>query len=147
MADTAAADARTAPDASTMQGVIPYLSFDGRAGEAADFYARAFGAQDIGRMPMPEDPDRLMHAQVVINGGALMMTDHRHPHNAGAPPLAVGHLQLVVADGQAWFDRAVAAGCTVAVPFSRQDWGDDWGMVTDPFGIAWAILQPGPDMV
>lgn len=137
---------RTRPEDEVMRGVIPYLSLDGRAVEAADFYARAFAAEDIGRMPMPDAPDRMMHLQVVINGGALMMTDHRQPHNAGTPPLQVGHLQLVVDDGRAWFDRAVAAGCSVYAPYERQPWGDDWGMVTDPFGIAWGILEPGPGM-
>ena len=54
-----------------------------------------------------------------------------------------GHLQLVVADGQAWWDRAVAAGCKVIAPYERQFWGDDWGLLEDPFGLKWAILQPG----
>ncbi|QYU67721.1 hypothetical protein J4558_22960 [Leptolyngbya sp. 15MV] len=41
--------------------------------------------------------------------------------------------------------RAVAAGCTVVVPYERKFWGDDWGLLVDPFGIKWGILQPGPD--
>ena len=51
-------------EARTMQGVIPYIGMNGRAAEAADFYARAFGARDLGRMPGEDDPSRLMHAQV-----------------------------------------------------------------------------------
>ncbi|MCC5969051.1 MAG: hypothetical protein JJU15_03820 [Pararhodobacter sp.] len=66
----------TLPDASVMQGVIPYIGYGGRANEAEDFYAKAFGASDLGRMPNPEAPESLMHAQIEINGGALMMTDH-----------------------------------------------------------------------
>jgi PhnB protein len=137
---------QTAPsiDPGVMNGVIPYLSLAGQAGAAADFYMRAFGARDLGRMAMPDDPSRIMHLQVEINGGVLMLTDHRMG-DAAEPALGHGHLQLVVADGRAWFDRAVAAGCTTEVPFARQDWGDDWGMVMDPFGIRWAILQPGPE--
>lgn len=73
MPDTATA---TRPDACVMRGVIPYLSLGGRAAEAADFYARAFGAADLGRMPDPDKPGEHMHVQVEINGGALMMTDH-----------------------------------------------------------------------
>lgn len=131
------------PDPRVMRGVIPYLSLEGKAAEAADFYIRAFGANDLGRMPFP-DRDGMMHLQLEINGGALMMTDMRQPHNAGVRPLAAGHLQLVVEDGQTWFDRAVAAGCTVEAPFERQPWGDDWGLLRDPFDIHWAVLQPGP---
>ncbi len=128
------------PDPSVMNGVIPYIDMRGQAGAAADFYIGAFGAIDIGRMP-GQTPGRLMHCQVEINGGALMMTDH----GEGAPQGGFGHLQLVVADGRAWWDRAIAAGCTEVMPFERQFWGDDWGLLRDPFGIQWAILQPGEE--
>lgn len=136
-------DDAIAVDAALMNGVIPYLSLAGRTAEAVGFYARAFGAVDLGQMADPGDPGQVMHAQVAVNGGVLMLTDHREGSRE-EDALGHGHLQLVVADGQAWFDRAVAAGCTVAVPFGRQDWGDDWGMVRDPFGLRWAVLQPGP---
>ncbi|WP_209427008.1 glyoxalase/bleomycin resistance/extradiol dioxygenase family protein [Pararhodobacter sp. SW119] len=135
----------TRPDASVMRGVIPYIGYGGRANEAADFYARAFGAIDLGRMPDGERPERLMHAQVEINGGALMMTDMGCEDVADPDRLNRAHMQLVVADGRAWWDRAVAAGCTVVMPYERQFWGDDWGLVEDPFGIQWAILQPGAE--
>lgn len=125
----------------TMQGVIPYLAFDGRAGEACDFYGRAFAAEDRGRMPRSDGRSGLMHAQVSINGGMLMLTDCTG--DGPAPSTSFGHLQLVVADGRAWWDRAVAAGCTVVMPYERQFWGDDWGLLQDPFGIKWAILQAG----
>jgi PhnB protein len=134
------------PEERVMQGVIPYLAMGGKAGEAADFYIRAFGAKDLGRMPL-ENGDGLMHAQVEINGGALMMTDFSMSSATDAPPMASGHLQLVVGDGQVWFDRAAAAGCTVLEPFGRQFWGDDWGLLQDPFGIKWAVLTPGPAQV
>lgn len=131
------------PEERVMMGVIPYLAMGGKAAAAADFYIRAFGARDLGRMPL-ENGAGLMHAQVEINGGALMMTDHSMSSATDAPPMASGHLQLVVGDGRMWFDRAVAAGCTVLEPFARQFWGDDWGLLQDPFGIKWAVLTPGP---
>jgi len=140
---TEASEAPAVPDASVMRGVIPYVGYGGRANEAADFYAKAFGATDFGRLPDPEDPTRLMHAQVGINGGSLMMTDHGGEDGAEPGRLNRAHLQLVVEDGRAWWDRALAAGCSVVMPYERQFWGDDWGMVEDPFGIQWAILQPG----
>jgi len=133
------ADSR--PDPSIMSGVIPYLSLAGRAAEALDFYARAFGGAELERMQDPQNPDKLMHCTTVINGRALMMTDYV----AGESPPArnFGHLQLLVSDGQVWWDRAVAAGCTIIDPFERQFWGDTFGILRDPFDIKWAILQPG----
>jgi PhnB protein len=131
------------PSAEVMRGVIPYLDLNGRAGEAADFYIRAFAAKDLGRMEDAENPGRHMHIQLEINGGALMLTDGMSSDPRPGPQGM--HLQLVVDDGQAWWDRAIAAGCTVAMPYERQFWGDDWGLMHDPFGVAWAVLQPGPE--
>ena len=129
------------PKASLMTGVIPYLSLAGRAAEALDFYALAFGAEVLDRMPDPVQPDRLMHCTAVIHGRAMMMTDFGD--GDAAPARNFGHLQLVVADGRGWWDRAVQAGCQVIDPFQRQFWGDDFGVLQDPFGFKWAILQPG----
>ena len=134
----------TQPDAAAMKGVIPYIGYGGRANEAADFYVEAFGATDFGRMPNPDNPARLMHAQLGVNGGSLMLTDHGCEEVTDPGPLGRAHMQLIVEDGRMWWDRARAAGCTVVMPYERQFWGDDWGLLEDRFGIQWAILQPGP---
>ena len=144
MSDTATYQAGTRPDPSVMRGVIPYLGFDGEAGAAADFYIRAFGARDLGRLPGEDDPSRLMHCQVEINGGALMMTDMRGPDEPVRKPQGF-HLQLVVDDGDLWWNRAVEAGCKVVMPFERMFWGDRWGLLEDPFGITWSVDEPGPE--
>ena len=128
-------------DARTMRGVIPYIGMNGKAGEAADFYARAFAARDLGRLPGEEDPSQLMHCQIEINGGALMMTDMRAPDEPARAPQGF-HLQLVVEDGDLWWNRAVGAGCTVTMPFEKMFWGDRWGLLTDPFGIMWSVDEP-----
>jgi PhnB protein len=113
---------------------------NGKAAEAADFYARAFAARDLGRLP-GEDSSQLMHCQIEINGGALMMTDMRAPDEPVREPQGI-HLQLVVEDGDLWWNRAVEAGCTVTMPFEKMFWGDRWGLLTDPFGILWAVDEP-----
>ncbi len=122
-----------------MTGVIPYLALGGRSAEASDFYCQAFGAEDGGRMPYPDGAPGLMHAQVLINGGMLMKTDQQG--DGSTPSTNFGHLQLVVSDGRMWWDRAVGADCSVLVPYERQPWEDDWGLLQDPFGLKWAIMQ------
>lgn len=122
-------------------GVVPYLSIEG-ASDAAAFYARAFGAKEIARMPA-EDGKRLMHCHLEINGGALMLADLFE--EMGAPPLqrsASYTMQLVVADGDAWWKRAIEAGCKEKLPFAVAPWGDKYGQLTDPFGVIWAINSP-----
>lgn len=140
------ADQLYRPEDRVMQGVIPYLCLAGQSGAAADFYIAAFAARDIGRMPMEGQAGQYMHLQLEINGGALMLTDYTEMSSVmgGESPIPRGHLQLVVPDGQAWWDRAVKAGCKVVAPYERQFWGDTWGLLTDPFGLKWAVLTPDP---
>jgi PhnB protein len=146
MTNDSSADQRYRPKDRIMQGVIPYICLAGQTGAAVDFYLRAFRAKDIGRMPMDGRPGQYMHAQVEINGGALMLTDETGMSSVEGmgPPMPNGHLQLVVPDGQVWWDRAVAAGCSIVAPFELQFWGDTWGLLSDPFGLKWAVLTPDP---
>lgn len=129
------------PACDVARGVVPYLGLGGRAGEAADFYIRAFGGRDLGRIADEDNPGRLMHAQVEINGGMLMLTDCRAEGEEAAPPRGF-HLQIVTSEAETWWERALAEGCRVKVPLEKQFWGDRWGMVEDPFGILWAVDEP-----
>jgi uncharacterized glyoxalase superfamily protein PhnB len=122
-------------------GVVPYLTVDG-AGEASAFYQKAFGAREIARMPA-RDGKRLMHCHLEINGGALMLSDN-FPE-MGLPPVQRSSsytMQLVVADGDAWWTRATLAGCTQKLPFEKAPWGDRYGQLVDPFGVTWALSSP-----
>jgi PhnB protein len=126
--------------ALSMQGVIPYIHVEG-AIEAVKFYERALGARELSRFPA-EDGKRLMNCQLEINGGPMMLMDAMPDHGFPFQPTHSVTLQLIVDDGQAWFDRAVAAGCTVLTPFQQMFWGDKWGAVIDPYQIRWAFDEP-----
>jgi PhnB protein len=126
--------------AVSMKGVIPYIQVEG-AMEAVKFYERAFGARELSRFAS-DDGKRLMNCQLEINGGPMMVMDAMPDHGFPFQPSNSFTLQLIVDDGQAWFDRAVAAGCTVFSPFQQMFWGDKWGAVVDPFQIHWGIDEP-----
>lgn len=118
-------------------GIVPYLMLPG-ADAAIDFYAKAFGASEVGnRARMPDG--RIMNARVDINGASLMLMDPMPDHGHPAVPPAAFNLHLQVDDADRWFDRAVAAGCSALKPVSLQFWGDRYGMVKDPFGVTWGI--------
>jgi uncharacterized glyoxalase superfamily protein PhnB len=52
--------------------IVPYLAV-ADAAAAIDFYKRAFGAEERMRVP---GPDRaVMHAEILVNGGLVMLTD------------------------------------------------------------------------
>lgn len=123
-----------------MGGVIPYLNVDG-ATAAVDFYKQAFGAIEHARLPA-DDGKRLMHCHLEINGGGLMVSDVFPEHGHPFTPSTCFTCQLVVGDGQAWWDRAVAAGAKVITPYEVMFWGDTWGQLEDPWGVRWAINCP-----
>lgn len=130
-----------APPRSLTAGVVPYLNIDG-ASEAAAFYGRAFGAKEIARMP-GQDGKRLMHCHLEINGGSLMLADN-FPE-MGFPPVQrtlSDVMHLIVEDGDAWWSRAIGAGCKQEMPFERAFWGDRYGVLSDPFGVRWALVEP-----
>ena len=54
-------------------GVVPYLQLDG-AVAAAEFYKKAFGAEEVARVPVDEK-GRTMHIHLYINGSSLMLSD------------------------------------------------------------------------
>jgi uncharacterized glyoxalase superfamily protein PhnB len=122
------------------RGVIPYIQVAGAAA-AVEFYKRAFGAKEVSRTAA-DDGKRLMNCQLEINGGLIMVMDEMPDHGFPFQPTHSITLQLMVPDGQGWFDRAVDAGCTVTTPFQKMFWGDLWGAVTDPFSIHWGIDEP-----
>jgi PhnB protein len=124
-------------------GLSPYLNVGGGGAAAAiDFWKKAFGATEVTRMPA-EDGKRLMHSHLIVNGSSLMAADYfpERGHPAKTPAGVTLHLQ--VTDARMWWDRAIAAGCTVAMPLETQFWGDIYGLVTDLFGFTWAIGQQG----
>ena len=123
----------------------PHLVVDD-AVAAIDFYVKAFGAEEIGRVPRPDG--KLVHAAVRINGFTVMFNDDfpemcggksMTPKSLGGTPVTI---HLTVTDVEASFQRAVAAGATVVAPLADMFWGDRYGIVADPFGHHWSLGQP-----
>lgn len=124
-------------------GVITYISVAGGVA-AIDFYKAAFGATEIVRNMAP-DGTRVMHARLGINNGMLMLSDDFPEYNGGQPfapqpgqPTGVT-IHLQVADCDALFHQAVAAGATPLMPPADMFWGDRYAQVKDPFGHRWSI--------
>jgi PhnB protein len=124
---------------------IPHLVV-GNAAAAIEFYKRAFGAEELARVPAPNS-NKLMHAMLAVNGGRLMLNDDFSAEMGEKPstPEALGGspvtLHMQVQDANASWQRALEAGATVIFPLKDQFWGDRYGVVRDPFGHKWSIGQ------
>lgn len=123
-------------------GLTPYLQVDG-AMKAAEFYGKAFGAETAYAVPQDEK-GRTMHVHLYVNGSSLMLADAYPEHGHAHEPAAGYTLQLHLGAGEvdAWWKRAVDAGCTVEMPLQEMFWGDRWGSLRDPFGVLWAMNAP-----
>jgi uncharacterized glyoxalase superfamily protein PhnB len=122
-----------------MTAVTPHIVCAG-AGEAIDFYKKAFGAVEEARLPGPDG--KLMHAMIRINGAAVMLVDENPQWGAFGPKALKGSpvtMHLYVEDVDAFVAKAVGAGATVAMPVQDMFWGDRYGLLTDPFGHSWSV--------
>jgi PhnB protein len=123
----------------------PHLVVDDAAA-AIDFYVKAFGATELGRVPHPDG--RLVHAALNLNGSTVMLNDDFPDFNEGksSTPKALGGtpvtIHLQVPDVESAFQRALDAGAVVVAPLEDQFWGDRYGVVRDPFGHHWSLGQP-----
>ena len=127
--------------------LTPHIVCAGAA-DAIDFYKRAFGAEEL--MRVPGEDGKLMHAAVSIDGAMLMLVDENRewgiqsPLSLGGSPVT---LHLSVPDADAAIARAEAAGATVVMAAHDAFWGDRYGLVKDPFGHSWSVAHPLRDTV
>jgi PhnB protein len=124
----------------------PYLNFNGTAEKAIKLYEGALGARvesiqrygDVKEMNTPpEHRSRVMHAELRIDEGAIMMSD-----SPAGMPVSGGnnvHVALDFSDPGEMSKKfdALAAGGTVVMPLQDTFWGAKFGMLTDAYGINW----------
>jgi PhnB protein len=121
--------------------ITPHIVVQG-AERAASFYRDAFGAREITRIPTPDG--RLMSVQLRVGQSVLHLADEFPEMGVLAPPTIGGTpvvLGLQVADADAVFAQAVAAGAEVRQPLQDVFWGDRHGQLDDPFGHRWNVSQ------
>jgi PhnB protein len=119
--------------------VTPYLALrDARA--AIDFYTRAFGAELVLKLDMPDGA--IAHAEIRIGDSVLMLAEenaewgNRSPPSFGGSPVS---MMIYVPDVDAAFARALEAGATRVRPVEDQFYGDRSGTLADPYGYQWTL--------
>lgn len=135
------------PVPEAYRSVTPYLCVDGAAA-AIDFYKRAFAAEELFRLAMPDG--RVGHAELRIGDTPVMLADaceegpSRSPRTLGGT--SVG-LHLYVEDVDTVFRRTVEAGARVIRPLQDQFYGDRTGTVEDPYGHVWFLASHREDLL
>ena len=112
------------------------------ADAAADWYAHAFGARELSRIPLPGG--RVMSVVLAV-GDSRVHVGSEFPEAGILSPLSIGGtpvvLQITTDDADALWQQACDAGATVVHELADQFWGERHGQLTDPFGHRWNIAQ------
>jgi PhnB protein len=118
------------------------------ATEAIEFYKKAFGAEELCRLPGP-DGKSIMHAALQIGDSRLFLASEfpqmgaRGPEAIGGTPVTI---HIYVKDVDTVFNQAVAAGAKVRMPLDNAFWGDRYGQLIDPFGHQWSLATHKEDL-
>jgi PhnB protein len=124
------------------ENLIPHLVCS-PCSKAIEFYKKAFGAEEIHRMPSPDG--RIMHAAIRIGKSFVFLVDDFPEYCDGKSSTATAltgtpvTIHQYVEDCDAAIKRATDAGASVTMPPADMFWGDRYGQVTDPFGHKWSF--------
>jgi len=127
--------------------VAPYLTVTPAAAAIA-FYASAFGAVQKALMPAL-DGMRIMHCELEINGGTVMLSDAFPEMNKTRPPVpndyATVSISLELPSAAAVDDtaaRCASLGATTEMGPVNSFWGTRFAVIRDPFGHRWMLNGP-----
>jgi PhnB protein len=124
----------------------PYITFDGNAREAMEFYHSIFGGDlrintfgEFGNSD-PAIADKVMHAMITSPKGYMLMASDGAP---GTSPNVGTNISISLSGdpGEGLEDvwDKLADGGTVHMPLEKQMWGDVFGQLTDKYGIQWMV--------
>ena len=137
--------------------LTPYLSFGGNTREAFAFYEEALGAKIEAMISYADMPastnasegcadgsapsgDGIMHACLALPGGAMLFAGDTPP---GMPYEGIKGAMLALqydsVDEAHGAFHALLPGGQVTMPLAPTFWAKTFGMLTDRFGVSWAV--------
>jgi PhnB protein len=132
-----------------MQSTLnPYISFEGNARAAMEFYHTVFGGElklstfaEMGGAPEGVDPSKIMHSVLhADNGITIMAADSA----TGMREFIAGTNMSLSLSGDneeeltSYYNK-LADGGQVQSPLKKESWGDTFGMCVDKFGTFWMV--------
>ena len=137
-----------------MQGITPYLTFDGNGTEALQFYCKAldgiilfqqsFGDSPMGAQTPDEFKNRLMHATVQCDAGSFMASDGPPGHALKSGNTVSLSLNFDSVEKLEKAFNGLAEGGTVTMPAQETFWAHRFGMLIDKYGFQWMVNMDKP---
>ena len=125
----------------------PYISFNGNARQAMEFYKGVFGGKldlnTYAEAQMSQDPseaNKIMHSVLEADNGITFMgsdTPNGMEHRTGGN-VSVSLSGTDEAELRGYWNK-LADGATINMPLEKAPWGDAFGMLTDKFGVDWMV--------
>lgn len=125
-----------APEGYT--SVAPWVVTDD-TGAFLDFVAQAFDGEELGRVATEDGA--IGHGEIRVGDTVVLAFDRRADW-----PVVPSLLRVFVADADAAFSRALAAGGQVVTSLSDNAFGQRGGRVKDPFGNIWWVVSHVEDV-
>lgn len=112
------------------------------AAEAAGWYANAFGARELSRIPLPGD--KVMTVELAF-GDSVVHVGSEFRDMGIVSPLTIGGtatvLQINSDDADGLWSQAIDAGAEARHELADSFWGERHGQLSDPFDHRWNIAQ------
>ncbi|PLP59020.1 VOC family protein [Mesorhizobium loti] len=132
--------------------IAPQLAFSGECRQAFEFYARlmggivtvmnTFGGNEGKALPPGSTAaaaDQVRFAEISLGHSVLRGNDV--PADQYTPMQGFNvSLHIEGANEARRIFEALSEGGTVTTPLTKVDWADQFGMVTDRFGVPWLVL-------
>ena len=133
--------------------VQPYLSFQGRAQEALDFYKTAVGAKvdmvmhfkdapkEMQAQTPPASMDKVMHAAFHVGETQLFATDGECMGSLSFTGISLTINATSNEEAEKVF-AALGKGGQTTIPMSETFFAHRFGVLADKFGVKWMVLNP-----
>jgi PhnB protein len=117
--------------------------------EAIGFYEKALGAENTFHQ-LAEDGKRVLHANLAIYGGEVMLHDEfpefgghvLSPASLGGTSIAINLNLKATGDVDVAYAQAMASGAVSVMEPQDAFWGSRYARIRDPFGHVWAFNAP-----
>lgn len=131
----------------------PYITFNGNAREAMEFYKSVFGGKldtstfkEGGAPTTPDTENQIMHAALEADNGLTLMASDAA--DMGGQKYEKGNNMSISLSGDneeelTGYYNKLSEGGKIAQPLTKAPWGDTFGMLTDKFGIFWLVNIAG----
>lgn len=136
-----------------MEAIVPYLTFEGNARAAFQFYAKALGGDilhlqtfgEVNPETPEEDKDNVMHAVLKAGQLTLMTSDTRSSDHAVQKGEMIS-LSLNFTEEKKINEtfEALSEGATIVMPLQDTFWNARFGILKDRFGIQWMFNYDKP---